>query len=250
MKHLRHPATAVAAIALFVAFGGGAAAYASGLMSGSRIKNHSIPAKKLTRSAVKSLRGQRGPRGPRGSRGLAGPRGATGATGATGPAGPTGPQGPGENIVTYDAAASATPVRTTLGTFLGATISASCSIPAAGQAQLNVYLQTTSGSWYADYSVVSDLNGTTGADASSVYAPPGAYSTPVRIHTVEADSGGHQSDARYDLTQTVPLAGSMIWHEDASTMNNHPFEDSLQTCHMSVQAIPATSTPVLGAAHG
>jgi hypothetical protein len=83
VKNLKHPATIVAAIALFVALGGGAA-WASGLISGSQIKNHSIPAKKLTASAIKSLRGKRGP---------AGPRGATGATGATGAQGPQGIQG-------------------------------------------------------------------------------------------------------------------------------------------------------------
>jgi hypothetical protein len=65
---------------LFVALGGGAA-WASGLISGSQIKNHSIPAKKLTASAIKSLHGQRGPTGP------PGPKGDTGAKGDTGPQG-------------------------------------------------------------------------------------------------------------------------------------------------------------------
>lgn len=87
MKHLKHPATIIAAVALFIAFGGGAAAYASGLINGSQIKNHSIAAKKLTKSAIKSLHGQRGPAGP------AGPTGATGATGATGLQGPKGDTG-------------------------------------------------------------------------------------------------------------------------------------------------------------
>lgn len=73
MKHLRHPATVIAAIALFVALGGGATAGI--LISGSHIKNHSIAKKKLTRHAVSDLRGRRGPRG------------LTGATGARGPAG-------------------------------------------------------------------------------------------------------------------------------------------------------------------
>ena len=55
MKLLSHPATIIAALALFVAFGGGAAAYASGLISGSQIKNHSISEKKLTKQAIKAL---------------------------------------------------------------------------------------------------------------------------------------------------------------------------------------------------
>ena len=44
MKHLKHPATVIAALALFVAVGGGATA--SVLISGTQIKNHSIAAKK------------------------------------------------------------------------------------------------------------------------------------------------------------------------------------------------------------
>lgn len=100
MKQLRHPATVIAAAALFFAVGGGALAYASGLIPGSRIKNHSIPAKKLTKSAIKSLHGLRGPAGAPGATGPPGPKGATGSTG---------PQGPGGTIVTYNATASASP---------------------------------------------------------------------------------------------------------------------------------------------
>jgi len=107
-KHLRHPATVIAALALFVALGGGAA-WAGGLIPGSRIKNHSIATKKLTKRALISLRGMTGPAGPQGIQGIqgtpgtpggpqgpAGPQGPTGPrglTGATGPAGPAGPQG-------------------------------------------------------------------------------------------------------------------------------------------------------------
>jgi hypothetical protein len=74
-------------MALFVALGGGAA-LASGLISGKKIVNHSIPAKKLTKSAVNALRGQRGPAGQ------TGPAGPTGLAGARGPAGAQGPPGP------------------------------------------------------------------------------------------------------------------------------------------------------------
>ncbi len=88
MRKLRplSPALVISVIALFVSLGGGAIAYASGLIPGSQIKNHSIPAKKLTTKAIKSLHGQRGARGP------AGPSGPAGATGRRqGPVGPTGP---------------------------------------------------------------------------------------------------------------------------------------------------------------
>jgi len=94
MKFLKHPATAIAALALFVALGGGAA-WASTLISGSQIKNHSIAAKKLTKSAIKSLRGQRG------TTGVTGATGATGANGATGPTGPPGPIGPSNGFLNY-----------------------------------------------------------------------------------------------------------------------------------------------------
>jgi hypothetical protein len=84
MKALKHPATIIALLALFIGLGGGAA-LASGLISGKNIKNHTIAKKKLTRKAIKALRGQRGPTG------AIGPTGATGPTGLTGPQGPIGP---------------------------------------------------------------------------------------------------------------------------------------------------------------
>ena len=51
------PALVISLIALFVALAGGAAA-ATGLISGNQIANHSIPAKKLTAAAIKTLHGQ------------------------------------------------------------------------------------------------------------------------------------------------------------------------------------------------
>lgn len=69
MSGLKHPATIIALIALFVALGSGAA-LADGLVSGRQIANHSIPEWKLTPRAIKSLRvgarGQAGPEGPAG----------------------------------------------------------------------------------------------------------------------------------------------------------------------------------------
>jgi hypothetical protein len=73
MRQLRHPATIVATIALFIALGGGMAIAAGGLISGSKIKNHSIPAKKLTSSAITALTGAPGPQGLPGETGLPGP---------------------------------------------------------------------------------------------------------------------------------------------------------------------------------
>jgi hypothetical protein len=140
VRNLRHPATIVAAIALFVAFGGGAAASASWLIAGWKIKNHSISAEKLTKTAVKSLRGKRGARGP------AGAAGAAGTVGAQGPPGAAGAQGPGGKIVTFDATATTTtPTATTLGTFLGDTLSPACASDGAGGAVLTMNFSTSDG---------------------------------------------------------------------------------------------------------
>jgi hypothetical protein len=106
MKGLRHPATILAALALFVALGSGAAV-ASGLVSGRQLANHSVPEWKLTARAISSLRGQEGPsglqgpegpQGATGSTGPIGPMGPIGATGATGPLGPIGPVGPAGDV--------------------------------------------------------------------------------------------------------------------------------------------------------
>lgn len=89
MRFAKHPATVIATVALFIALGGGAAAYASGLINGSQIKNHSIAAKKLTAAAIKSLRGKRGPAGPRGTQGTQGIQGIQGVQGNQGQIGPS-----------------------------------------------------------------------------------------------------------------------------------------------------------------
>lgn len=113
-KHLRHPATVIAALALFVALGGGAA-WAGGLIPGSRIKNHSIATRKLTKSAVLSLRGATGAAGPSGPQGPQGTPGAPGTPGTPGGAqGPAGPQGPmGPNGVSLTATAANTAIKLT-----------------------------------------------------------------------------------------------------------------------------------------
>lgn len=218
MKYLRHPATVIAAVALFVALGGGAVAYASGLISGSQIRNHSIPARKLTRAAIRSLHGKRGQRGP---------------------AGPAGPQGPGGKIVTYDATATASPTTKTLGTFLGDTIGASCKL-LSGAVVLTVYVQTTDGAWNVDYAWIANNNGTVTSNARQIKDPPGTLSTPTATDSRTANPGGHEADGRLDFLQISPSSGSMIWHETASTKN------SAKTCHLLVQSFPETITAVSG----
>ncbi len=55
MTHFRQPATFIATAALFMALGGGAVAATQTLISGSKIKPHSIAESKLTTSAVSAL---------------------------------------------------------------------------------------------------------------------------------------------------------------------------------------------------
>ncbi len=83
MKGLRHPATALAALALFVALGGSSLA-AVGYIKGTHIKPHSIPKNRLTRGAIKALHGATGPRGAQGPQGVQGTQGLQGLQGAPG----------------------------------------------------------------------------------------------------------------------------------------------------------------------
>jgi hypothetical protein len=90
MKGLKHRATVVALLALFVALGGTSLA-AANLINGKLIKPNSIPKNRLTKSAIKSLHGAKGaqgaqgPQGAQGRQGARGPKGDTGATGLIGP---------------------------------------------------------------------------------------------------------------------------------------------------------------------
>jgi hypothetical protein len=113
MKHLKHPATIIATLALFVGLAGGA--YASGLINGAKIKNGSISAKKLNKAAVKAF---------------------------TAPAG---------TMATYTATASSSPTPTPLGTFLGDTLAAECAVDGSGNVALSMLIKTSDGSWNIQY---------------------------------------------------------------------------------------------------
>jgi hypothetical protein len=225
VKNLKHPATVIAAVALFVALGGGAAAYASGLISGSRIKNHSIAAKKLTKSAVKSLRGRRGPAGPQG------------VPGSQGPAGPAGPQGPGGSILTFDANATASPSPTTLGSALGDTWSAECKLT-SGSADLFIFLQTTDGSWKYDVGQVFSSTSSS-ADAFQENFPAGTFSTPQPLGDDQGGTAPSEIEVETDGTQLKPTPGYLSLHVSVfdTTAPAH-------TCHFEVNTIPETVNAV------
>lgn len=70
----------------------GSAGAASLLIDGKKLKNHSVPANKLTAAAVRSLHGQRGPQGDpgeQGEQGNPGPPGLSGLVGGVGGASAT-----------------------------------------------------------------------------------------------------------------------------------------------------------------
>lgn len=68
----------------------GSAGAASLLIDGHKLKNRSVPASKLTASAVRSLQGQRGAQGAQGIQGIKGIQGAPGAPGLSGYVGGSG----------------------------------------------------------------------------------------------------------------------------------------------------------------
>ena len=221
MKRLTHPATIIAAVALFIALGGGAVAYAAGVINGSQIKNHSIAKKKLTKKAIKQLHGLRG------------------KTGATGAPGATGPQGPGGKIVTFDATATTSaPTATALGTFLGMTLSAACSTT-AGNAKLILNINTSDGSWNTDVGQI--ISPGSSSSAAHISIPAGTISSPTPL-TLTAASGGNTNADWLSFVQIGPQTGSVVWNLSATTTTT-------KSCHFSIQYFPETITALHGAAH-
>jgi hypothetical protein len=180
-----------------------------------------VTEKKINKKTVAALKGNRGPRG------------FTGAQGAPGAKGAQGPQGPGGKIVTYDATPSDSETITTLGTFLGDTIGALCDT-VEGEAELEVYvLQTSDGSWNADYGEVFGADGDVFSDAGTFRYPAGALN-----HFMVASIHANEGNDQWDFVQLGPSPGSMIWHLQVSTASG--------TCHLSVQSIPETITAASG----
>ncbi len=175
-----------------------------------------------------------GPAGPAGKTGSTGSAGAPGAPGAQGVQGPPGPQGPGASILTYDANASATPTMQTIGTALGITFTAECTIPATGEAATEVFVKTTDGSLISDVSDVKSDNGTESTLAERVDAPPGTITTPLMLFDVEANAAPSASDHQVEFVQLSPVPGFMIAHVNATTTSS----PAAQTCHASVLSFP------------
>jgi hypothetical protein len=207
MKQLKHPATIIATLALFIGLAGGA--YAGDLINGSKIKNHSISSKKLNKAAVKQFTAQK----------------------------------PDGTIINYNAVpASASPSFTPLGTILGDTLGAACAI-SSGNVTLEVGILTSDGSWSVDYDyVTSDNSGTPGIFDNSLMIPAGSITSMIDADSVTADSGGSVAQHQVTFVQTAPMAGSMTWHEWASTATSN-------ACHLTIQYAPEAMTAVAGASH-
>ena len=209
-KHFKHPATVIAAVALFAALGGGAAAYAGGLISGSKIKNHSIPENKLTKSAVKTL------------------------------------TSPGGKILTYDATGGApTSQPTTIGTVLGVTFGATC-VTVAGNSTLTLFGKTPNGAWAIDFSDASYDGGSSGGEyVNSANYPPGTASQFIAADQATAAAGANETDRQLEGIQLKPQPGVMLWHTTAVTTKTPS-----STCHATIEAFPEPITAVVaGAAH-
>jgi hypothetical protein len=174
--------------------------------------------------------------GPIGARGPAGATGAQGLTGATGAEGPTGPQGSGARTLTFDANATASPTPTVIGTILGVTISADCTIPSAGEAKLETFLQTSDGSWTADFASVGEDNGTSNTSSSRAVVPAGTLVSPAVAGNVTANAGGNESNEHLDIIQLAPRSGHMLWHLTAKTTTS----PASQQCHLAVESFPSS----------
>jgi hypothetical protein len=210
----------VALVALFVALGGGAYAalkLPKNSVGAAQLKKSAVTPTKLSRAAKTAL-SKPGPKGDTGARGPEGPRGDTGAA------------GPGATILNWDEAASATPVRKTIGTVLGVTFSAECSIPAAGKAEASVYVLPSEGSLRWDVGTEATDNGTDDGRSTSINLPAGTVLVPGLVAGATANAGGSQSDHNSQIVQLAPVHGYLNLHSTAST------QGSAQTCHVSVMA--------------
>jgi hypothetical protein len=233
----------VALVALFVALGGGAYAAVklpANSVGAAQLKKSAVTPTKLSPAAKTALstpgpKGAAGARGPEGPRGEAGPRGDSGAKGDSGPKGDTGSAGPGATILSWDEAASATPTAKTIGTLLGVTFTATCSIPATEEAKVEVLVSTSDGSLRWDVGTeASDPPEPSEGRSTSVNAPPGTVIAPLPVAAATAAPGGNSSNHNSQIVELAPERGYLNLHITASTQN------SVQTCHASVMAFPAT----------
>ncbi len=223
------PAMVVALVALFVALGGSAYAalkLPANSVGPAQLKKGAVTPTKLS-PAAKTALSRPGPKSEAGARGPEGPRG------DSGPKGDTGPAGPGATIMNWDEAASATPTVKTIGTALGVTFSAECSIPNPGEAEVKLFVLPSDGSLRWDVGTEATDNGTNAGRSTSTNAPPGTVLSPTQVAGATAEAGGGQSDHNSQIVELAPARGYLNLHTTAST------QSSAQTCHVSVMWFPS-----------
>jgi hypothetical protein len=179
--------------------------------------------------------------GPAGRNGANGVNGASGVNGKEGLVGPIGPQGPGATTYTFDSAASASPTRVTLGAIPGGKISVDCFQPAAGEARLRVYVQTSDGSWTVDYTYITSEPKTepvkepfTELFTNHLAIPAPLLKEPAEVDALTAKATPFTANRQLDFVQLAPAKAHMIWHEQAQTTS------TTQTCHFSVLSYPSS----------
>lgn len=221
------PALVISCIALFVAVGGTAYAATSlpaNSVGSRQLKKGAVTPRKVAPKTIALFKGQTGPPGPKGG---------------AGPKGDAGPQGPGGSIMTYDASASASPTQTTVGTALGDTWSAKCSIPSAGNAELDLFFKTSNGSFRADDIVIQDdATNDHSTNTVSVNFPVDTFISPTVLDEVTTTTGTlpAASDHEIDIVQLAPQPGYITLHLHAEATT----APASQTCHLSIQSIPET----------
>lgn len=91
MQGLKHPATVIALIALFVALGGtgyAALRLPKNSVGSAQLKKNAVTPGKVAKTTIRLFKGQRGeagPQGPQGAQGVQGPQGIQGVQGVPGP---------------------------------------------------------------------------------------------------------------------------------------------------------------------
>jgi hypothetical protein len=226
----------VALVALFVALAGGAYAATNlpkNSVGAAQLKKSAVTPAKLS-PATKTALSKPGPKGETGPRGPEGPRGDAGPKGDGGPKGDTGAAGPGATILNWDEAASATPTSKIIGTVLGVTFSAECSIPNPGEAEASVFVLPSDGSLRWDVGTETTDNETNAVRSTSVNQPPGTVLAPELIAAATATTGGSRSDHHSQVIELAPARGYLNLHTTAST------QSSTQTCHVSVMAFSSS----------
>jgi hypothetical protein len=227
----------VALVALFVALGGGAYAalkLPANSVGAAQLKKSAVTPTKLSPAAKRAL-SKLGPKNQAGARGPAGPRGEAGPRGDSGPKGDTGSAGPGASILNWDEAASATPTPKTIGTVLGVTFAATCSIPATEEAEVKVFASTSDGSlrWDVGTEATDPPTPTNEGRSTSINAPPGTVTAPLPIAAATATPGGSSANHNSQIVELAPERGYLNLHITASTQN------TTQICHVSVMSFPA-----------